>query len=311
MSEIKFGELSDVRVREAWPHEAINFTPWLADNLSRLSNVVGMDLELIETESLLPTEDDSFSVDIFARDLRTNDTVVIENQIERTDHKHLGQVLTYLAGKEAKTVIWIATSFREAHLAAIKWLNEHTTEEFSFFAIKLRVVQIENSPLAPVLDVLEKPNRWEKKAQTSARAAKEISPLAKARMAFWRAFQSAYPEYEKDGSAKGQSAQWRVCGNGAFVVSYYLAQGEVGVFVRGPEGVTRDEIWDTLREHEIMLKTKLGSSKSISSGWFSKTLSCDFKNQGEWTTIMSWLNTQLTLYEKVMDSIASADHAST
>ena len=263
-----------------------------------------MDLELIEMESLLPTEDDSFSVDIFARDLRTNDTVVIENQIERTDHRHMGQVLTYLAGKEAKTVIWIATSFREAHLAAIKWLNEHTTEEFSFFAIKLRVVQIGSSPLAPVLDVLEKPNRWEKKAQTSARAAKEMSPLAKARMAFWQAFQSAYPEYEKDGSAKGQSAQWRICGNGEFVVSYYLAQGEVGLFIRGPEGVTRDEIVQLLAPHRDLLLEKLGTEKPNSIGEFSSKLSCDFRNPDEYPRIISWLGERLNTYERTLNSLA-------
>lgn len=89
-------------------------------------------------------------------------TIVIENQLEQSDHTHLGQILTYLAGLKAKTVIWIAPEFRTPHLSAIRWLNERTIEGFSFFAIRVRVVRIGDSPVAPIFEVVEQPNDWDR-----------------------------------------------------------------------------------------------------------------------------------------------------
>ncbi len=114
---MEFGELIDVDLREAWPHEANDFTPWLAENLHRLSQAIGVDLELEDTEVSV----EGFSADILARIPSDGSMVVIENQLENTNHTHLGQVLTYLAGLEAQTVIWIAREFQGPHLSAIRW----------------------------------------------------------------------------------------------------------------------------------------------------------------------------------------------
>ena len=98
--------------------------------------------------------------------------VLIENQLESTDHTHLGQILTYLAGLEAQTVIWAAREFREPHLSAIRWLNTHTTDEFAFFAVKVRVVRIGDAPslVAPLFEVLERPNDWDRRVSIRERA---------------------------------------------------------------------------------------------------------------------------------------------
>ena len=163
MSIPKLGRLERVDVRKAWSHEAQDFTPWLADNLGRLSSQLGIDLELEGTE----VEVGSYRADIVARVPQTDDRVLIENQLELANLQHLGQVLAYLAGLEAKIVVWIAKGFKDEHLSAIRWLNEHTVAPFAFFAVQVGVVQIADSQLAPVFEVLERPNDWNRQVQSS------------------------------------------------------------------------------------------------------------------------------------------------
>jgi hypothetical protein len=103
--------------RNVWPSEPANFTPWLADHLDRLGEALGMELELVRRESSIG----EFSIDILARDLGQNRYVVIENQLEVTDHTHLGQTITYAAGVEAGVVVWVSPEFREEHRAALDW----------------------------------------------------------------------------------------------------------------------------------------------------------------------------------------------
>ena len=137
---------------------------------------------------------ESFSADILARNPMDDSVVLIENQLEQTDHTHLGQIMTYLAGLEAQTVIWIAPVFREPHLSAIRWLNEHTSDGFSFFAVKARVVQIGDSPFAPVFEIVEKPNDWERAISAKSKGVKsggdERNEL---RQAFWQAYLDRVP----------------------------------------------------------------------------------------------------------------------
>ena len=116
MTDIRFDRLVDLPLREAWKHEAHEFTPWLAQNIDHLSEAIGVPLELTGTEVAVET----FSADILARNPMNDSIVLIENQLEMTDHTHLGQIITYVAGLEAQTVIWIAPSFREPHLSAIR-----------------------------------------------------------------------------------------------------------------------------------------------------------------------------------------------
>src|SRR5271157_4076368 len=113
---MEIGKLIEVGPREAWRDEARDFTPWLAAHLDHLGDALGIPLEMTKTE--VPVED--FCADILARNLADDSNVLIENQLESTDHRHLGQILTYLPGLEAKTVVWIATRFREPQLSAVK-----------------------------------------------------------------------------------------------------------------------------------------------------------------------------------------------
>jgi hypothetical protein len=161
--------LERVTLRKAWPNEATNFTPWLAEkaNLDLLAEKIGIPLQLEAVEKQVGT----FFADILAREADTGRWVLIENQITPTDHGHLGQLLTYAAGLEASTIIWIAENFREEHRAAIDFLNRATTEEFAFFGVQIELYKIGDSPLAPDFSLVAKPNDWTKRTQTAKQTA--------------------------------------------------------------------------------------------------------------------------------------------
>ena len=177
MTDVSFDRLRDVALREAWSHEANDFTPWLA-RTSTTSPRPSACARDHRHEVLVGT----FYADILARNPQDDGLVLIENQLEQTDHTHLGQIMTYLAGLEAKTVIWIAPAFREPHLSAIRWLNQHTADGFAFFALRLRVVRIGDSPYAPMFEVVEKPNGWDTAIRTVAEAAQSDASRRRARL---------------------------------------------------------------------------------------------------------------------------------
>ena len=176
--------LQRVPLREAWKHESGDFTPWLAEaeNLNTLAQTLGLgELELVATEHWVG----EFKLDI----LCTNgaDQVIIENQLEKTNHAHLGQIITYAAGIGAKKVIWVAETFRPEHVAALEFLNQNTTDDLNFFAVQVELWRIENSPLAPNFEVLVKPNEWAKTGREQARAAATATPAKQRHLKMWTA----------------------------------------------------------------------------------------------------------------------------
>lgn len=180
---INLGQLKEIKdLRKVWPHEALDFTPWLAeeDNLMLLSDAVGLEITVDETESSVG----DFNVDIYATETGTDRKIIIENQLEDTNHDHLGKLITYASGKTADIVIWIVKRAREEHRAAIEWLNNHTDENIAFFLLEIKLYQIGDSDIAVKFEVIEKPNDWAKeiKRQTSN------SPTLQARYDYWVAF---------------------------------------------------------------------------------------------------------------------------
>jgi len=152
------GKLEQVDPRMLWVSEPAHFTPWLASNLPMLGEALGLELELIKAESSVGP----FACDIEARDINTSRKVIIENQLEPTDHTHLGQLLTYAAGLDATVVVWISPLVREQHRQAIDFLNRHTAEGLDFFAVALEVVKIGTSLPAVVFRLVASPNAWAK-----------------------------------------------------------------------------------------------------------------------------------------------------
>jgi len=157
---MKLERLKQIELREAWKSEASDFTNWLAEeeNLELLSDEIGLDIKLIQTEANVG----KFNVDILAEEENTGRKIVIENQLEATDHRHLGQIITYASGYDAEIIIWIVKDVNDEHKKAIDWLNEHTDENINFFAIKMELWQIGDSSVAPKFQVISRPNDWAK-----------------------------------------------------------------------------------------------------------------------------------------------------
>jgi hypothetical protein len=151
------GKLEVVSVRKAFPHEALHFTKWLEEHIDALAERLKIQLNVEERESA--TGD--FSVDLLCSD-GNGKPVIIENQLEKTDHDHLGKLLTYLVNQSASTAIWITTEPRQEHHKVIDWLNEFTPGDISFFLVRVEAVRIGDSPFAPLFTVLAGPDRQAK-----------------------------------------------------------------------------------------------------------------------------------------------------
>lgn len=190
-----FGKIQKIDLRKAWNHEAIDFTNWLAEeeNLSLLSDEIGIDLSLVQTEASVG----KFNVDILAEEEHTGRKIIIENQLEITDHDHLGKIIAYASGYDAEIIIWIVKDVRDEHKQAIDWLNEHTDEKINFFAIKMELWQIGSSPFAPKFQIISKPNDWAKAVKQSTRKA-ELTDTKVLQLEFWNKFK----EYSEDRNSK-------------------------------------------------------------------------------------------------------------
>lgn len=159
MTTDELGRLENVPVREVWRHEAHNFTPWLAENITQLGEALNMDLEVVRQEA----QTGDFYLDILARDRSSGAMVAIENQLEWTDHSHLGQILTYAGGHDARILIWVTPQFRDEHRAALDWLNRWTPDEVEVYGVEVRAVKIGNSAIAPEFIPVAFPNAWSKR----------------------------------------------------------------------------------------------------------------------------------------------------
>jgi hypothetical protein len=188
INNFAFGRLERVDPRATWTTEASHFTPWLAqpDNLRLLGDTIGIDLELEAQEKSVGP----FRADILCKDTVTGSWVLIENQLERTDHTHLGQLITYAAGLKAATIVWIAHPFTEEHRAALDWLNQITDSRFNFFGREIELWRIGPAPIAPKFNVVCKPNDWSKTVtEGAARVESEALTDSKAlQLQFWTAF---------------------------------------------------------------------------------------------------------------------------
>lgn len=196
-TNIKLSKVSKVDLRDCWKNEASDFTPWLAseENIALLADALGMnELEVKAQEEHVGP----FRADILCVDPGTDKLVLIENQLERTDHNHLGQILTYAAGLDAVTIIWIAEHFTEEHRAAIDWLNRITDKEFNFFGVEIELIKIGDSPAAPMFNVIAKPNGWSKDVRSSQSSNEGRSDGQMFKYDYW----SAYVDYMSNNPSK-------------------------------------------------------------------------------------------------------------
>jgi hypothetical protein len=213
--EISLGKLEHVNPRKLWSSEPGHFTPWLAQNIGHLGEALGIDLELVQTEKPVG----SFACDIHAHDAGRDRPVIIENQLEETDHRHLGQLLTYAAGLDAGVIIWISAEIREEHRQALDWLNRHTDERIEFFGVCLDPIRVDDSKPAVQFRLVAFPNAWGKKG-----AAVSAGELSEKQLRYQQFFQGVIDELrEKHKFTNARTAQpqgWYNFPSGKTGISY-------------------------------------------------------------------------------------------
>jgi hypothetical protein len=258
---IDVAKLTKQDLRTVWPNEASDFTPWLAEHLDELAQALGMDLELVETEAPVGL----FSVDILAKETNTNRYVVIENQLESTDHDHLGKVLTYAAGYDADIVVWIAKQIREEHRQTLEWLNQRTDSSTEVFGLVVEVLQIDDSRPACNFDVVVRPNQWRK--ETAVASARKTSERGEAYRSFFQSLIDRLREQHRFTNARAAQPQnWYAFAAGVSGIAYGAnftqdgrARAEIYLDPSSNLGVNK-RLFDSMLQHEQEIKADFGDS---------------------------------------------------
>lgn len=221
------GEIKKVRLRKIWKNEAYDFTPWLSENLEKLGEALGLELEFEAKEvSVGP-----YSADILAKDAGTDKFVVIENQLEKTNHDHLGKCITYASVLDASAVIWVASTFTEEHKKALDWLNDHTSDEIAFYGVILELWQIDNSQPAVKFNVASTPNAIVRQA-AQRKEQGELSETRKRQLDFWTSFRDKLADTGKIRSIQTARPQYW----------FDVALGKSGIHLSNTFNTDRDEI---------------------------------------------------------------------
>lgn len=179
------GRIEKCEVRHVWPHEASDFTPWLAkeENIALLADAIGLELEVENVEVAVGP----YSADILAKDVGTAQYVVIENQLGRTNHDHLGKAITYGSVLNASAIVWIATDFTEEHQKALEWLNDNTGESIAFYGVQVEVWKIDESRPAVRFNVVSRPSGIVRQAAV-VKASENLTDARRLQLEFWTKF---------------------------------------------------------------------------------------------------------------------------
>ena len=266
---VNLGAIERVDLREVWPHEAQDFTPWLADNLDKLSEALGLDLELQSAEAAVGT----FSLDVLAHDLGSNRPVIIENQLEATNHDHLGKLLTYAAGRDAYAAVWLTRGFREEHRAALDWLNQRTGDDTQFFGVVVEAWRIDNSRPAPHFRVVAMPNDWRKRAASAGQVSGDDSGVTESGEGYRDFFQSLLDTLREEHrfttarrpiSHHGRYQNWYGFASGYRGIIYRAAfprnRASVELYIVFPNGDSNVQLLDSLKEREEQIEAALEAS---------------------------------------------------
>lgn len=279
-------------LRTIWPHEAHDFSKWLAqeENLATLSETIGIDIILEETESSVG----DFNVDLFLTEDGTGRKIIIENQLEDTDHDHLGKIITYASGKSAEVVVWIVKRARDEHKQAVEWLNQHTDENIGFFLLEIQLWKIDNSLPAPKFNIVERPNDWAK----TMKASEGLSETKKTQLDFWQAFNDyAFGKevFKKLFSKrKPQPQHWYDLSVGKSLYHIVLTANTQKKRIGAEIYINDDkEIFDKFK----IMKSEIESELSMELEWRTASKDCRIlavhngdikKSEAEWNKYFDW-----------------------
>ena len=306
---IELSRLEEVGLREIWPDEAQDFTPWLAqeENLTLLGETLGMELELEAQEIYVG----NFRADILCRNIENPEHetwVLIENQLEETNHRHLGQILTYSAGLDAHTVIWIAKKFREEHRAALDHLNEITDERLKCFGVEVKVWQIGDSARAPQFEIVSSPNDWRREISQEAQRAEieNFSPARLQRKKFWAQFRDYISQRGSQLQPRERkSTRYLVfdIGRQSFAMSAWRNQRDklccIELYMTGKNASAH---FYQLKEEREEIESEFGESLVWQEKYKNVVVSQGFDNltdESDWPNQHKWLADNLEKFDKV------------
>jgi hypothetical protein len=305
---VDLGQMRKVGVRDVWKHEEQEFTPWLAndENFSLLADALGcLELQIEGVE--VPVG--PFSADILAKD-KDGNFFVIENQFGKTDHDHLGKLLTYAATLNASAVVWIAERFTDEHRKAFEWLNDHTNEDLSLYAVEVVLWQIDQSKPAVQFNVLSQPSEIVRKA-VAVKSAGLITDTKKMQLEFWTSFREELLARKVVASAQTPRPQYW----------YHVALGRSNIFLSlianttdGRIGIRvylRKQIADMMLTHLIAERAEIEKEIGEPLHWDPNPdkddkiimvgRPADLNDRSKWPEYISWLVDRVAKFKKAFE----------
>ncbi len=304
---VNLGKMQKIKdLRTVWPHEAQDFTKWLAEetNLQELSDAIGIDITLEERES--PVGD--FNVDLYAKESNTSRKIIIENQLEDTNHDHLGKLITYASGKGAEIIIWIVKRARDEHQQAIEWLNLHTDSNIGFFLVEIELWKIGDSSIAPKFNVVEKPNGWGKQMKSI----EGMSDTLRLQFDFWQAFNARMQnslEFQQEFSIRNPQPQnWYdlTIGRSAYFIRLSISTQkkkiDAGLYI-----VDSKDLFLKFKEHQEIFKKIVGNNVVFHEAGKSCRIyvnySLNVNDTDKWLEAANWMLDIALKFKKVVREI--------
>ena len=255
---MNIGKLKEVDIRSLWKHEQYDFSEWLSheENIEELNNILGLTLTDVSKEIYVG----SYRCDLVAVDESTGIKIIIENQLESSNHDHLGKIITYASGLDAQVVVWIVTHAKEEHRSAIEWLNNNTNSNINFFLIELHAYKIGDSLPAPYFEVIEKPNDFIKNTKKTKNSSGELNKSQSERLIFWNRFNELLEEKGKPfNMRKATTDHWYdvAIGSSSSHISIELINKEKHIRI-GLYMVDDKEYFDKLFENKNSIEKDLG-----------------------------------------------------
>ncbi len=300
------GRLIKVDLREYWKREDTHFTPWLAqeENISLLGDTIGMELEVQGQEANVGP----FRADILCRNTADDTLVLIENQLERTDHTHLGQLITYAAGLDAVTLVWVVQRFTEEHRAALDWLNRITDDDFHFFGLEIELWQIGDSVAAPKFNLVAKPNDWTKTVRDTVHKRGTLTEGQQAQVEYWTSFGQYLEEQgARFRAPKPYPANWMAWGLGRSGIGMLAIVKKDELLVGIDIDNKRDSTWyHKLYEQRDEIERELG----FSIDWLEKPgarysqcrvqSTFGISNKKKWPAAHKWMLEKMDALDRVL-----------
>lgn len=302
---MKLGKLLEVDVRELWKHEQYDFSNWLAEdeNIEMLNEIIGLTLVNVQKEVYVG----SYRCDLVAEDETTGTTVIIENQLECSNHDHLGKIITYASGLNATVIVWIVKEAREEHRSAIEWLNNNTNKDISFFLIELHAYKIGDSYPAPKFETIEIPNGFIKNSKTSHEQG-ELNKSQAQRLMFWNEFNNVIAERGKPFNIrKATTDHW-------YDIAIGTSDAHIGITLVNKESFIGLEIYindnkdlfDSLYRKKEVIEQEIGFSfdwqrldNKKASRILHKISGLDFDDHSNYPALMNTIIDKIIIMKKV------------